>query len=101
MPPPTTAILKSPHARVLREHFLADHRDEFRMIVDAGGAMEANAQLGRGPARLDVEIEQHLDMVAQKSDGLHDDLARAESRAAAQHVAHVGLEPRRAGISAP
>src|SRR5882672_3901443 len=92
-PPPTTAILKSLHARVLGEHLFADHRDELGVVVHAPGAVVAEAETGGRPARLDVEVEQHLDVVAQESDGLHHHLARATGGAAAQHVVDVGLEP--------
>src|SRR5262249_24114373 len=67
------------------------HGDEIRMIADSLCAREANAGSLRDRGRLYVQVIEHLDMVAQKSDRHHYG-AGAALELADSH-ADIGLQP--------
>ena len=70
------------------------------MVVDRRGTHEAQTELiGDGP-RLDVEVVEHLDVVADEADRHHDDVPHAALRQRAERLADVGLEPRVARVAA-
>src|SRR5256885_12156875 len=58
------------------------------------------ARLGRR-ARLDVEVVEHLDVIADEADGHDDHVALAVAGEAPDHLADVRLEPRLTRAPAP
>src|SRR3989442_7163005 len=49
-------------------HQIGEHGDEVGMVVQGGGAVQREApRLGQAP-RLDVEVVQHLDVIAHEAD---------------------------------
>jgi hypothetical protein len=97
IPPPTIATwITRPRSGRRRQRV-----DERRVRVHGARAREAEAERGGRPPRLDVEVVEHLDVVADEADRRDDDLARAVRRERAERVVHVGLEPRIARVAAP
>src|SRR5262245_45699496 len=93
MPPPTTtSFIADPSPQnPVNSHELGQHRDELGMIVDGRGAMELEPDVGGDSARLDVEVVEHLDVVAHEPDRHHDRVALALTGQPPEHLVDVGL----------
>ena len=70
------------------------HGDEGRVVVGRRRAVKGEPERLRELPRLDVEVVQHLHVIADEADGSDDHVPDVLSREQAQHVADVGLEPR-------
>ena len=76
-------------------HELRERADEHRVVVQRGRALEPHPELVRGSrARLDVDVEQDLDVVGDESDGDDDDVADAARGQLAEMLAQVRPRPR-------
>src|SRR6059036_1727976 len=82
-------------------HELGEHGDEAWMIVDGRRAMERQARRPRGGGGLDVQVVEHLDVVAHEPDGHDDDVARSPRPEVLERIVDVGLEPRITRAAAP
>ena len=65
---------------------IGQHRDELRMVVHGGGAMKREPDTVGHPARLDVEVVQHLHVIAHETDRHDDGVALAVRRQPSQDV---------------
>ena len=68
------------------------------MIVGTAGANECDAQIRGNFLGFDIEIVEHLDMVADKADGRDDDLFCRLRCQVADGLADIRLEPRIASV---
>src|SRR2546425_10374 len=91
----------SPRTAVNAADQLRHQRDELGMIVPSRRAMKAEASGGGHPTGLDVEVVQHLDVIAHEADRHDAGVALAVGREAPEHGGHVRLEPRLARASTP
>ena len=73
---------------------LPNHGDEDRVGPDRGHANHLHPEVGCSVLRLDVEIEEHFEMVGDEPDRDHDDVFRAGGMQAIQLVENIGIEPR-------
>src|SRR5439155_25909331 len=70
-------------------------------IFDGRLAMERQARRSRGGGGLDVQVVQHLDVVAHEPDGHDDDVTSSRRPEVLERVVDVGLEPRIPRAAAP
>src|SRR3954447_8140553 len=73
---------------------LPDHGNKDRIGPDCGDANHVHVQLVRSVLRLDVEIEDHFEMVRDESDRDHNHIFYAGFVQSVQLIENVGLEPR-------
>ena len=73
---------------------LPDHGDEYRISPDRGNANHVHAELAGSVLSLDVEIEEHFEMVRDEPDRDDDHVLHAGRMQAVQLVENIGLEPR-------
>src|SRR5882724_1313412 len=62
--------------------------------VERAGAAKSDPRRGRPRLGFDVQVEEDLDMVAQKADRAEDDIASAVAGGVEQTLAEGGTEPR-------
>ena len=77
MPPPTTTSFTGAGVHASTDE-VGEHRDERGVVIGGGRAVEADAHLRRHRRRLDVEVVQDLDVVADKADRRDHDVRRPE-----------------------
>src|SRR6266481_9265320 len=82
-------------------HDGGEHANEDRMVVHGFRAREAETDRRRRGACLDVEVVQHLDMVAHEPDRHEHDVARTPGGTRTQVLVDVGAEPGLARPAAP
>src|SRR5215212_7614865 len=79
---------------------LSDHGNKDRIGPNRGNANHVHAQLIGTALSLNVEIEEHFQMVRDEPDRNHDDIFHAGGMQAVQFVQNIRLEPRDLGWTA-
>src|SRR3990172_2374638 len=72
IPPPMTTMRRAAISRSSRDpplHHVRQGANKRRMIAHSGGAHKVDPGLLRDLAGLDIEVVQHLDMIAHEADG--------------------------------
>ena len=85
MPPPMTATASWNEFR--------ERANEEGVIVECLRALHAQVKFVCDGARVDVEIVEYLDMIAEESDRAHHDVATPMRFAISKGVFDIGLEP--------
>jgi hypothetical protein len=82
------------------QHHVRHHVEKHRIVVDRLGASHRQADVGAHAGGFAVEVVEHLDVIADKSNRAEHRGGQARGAFGAQVIADVGLEPRIAGASA-
>src|SRR6266851_3473065 len=114
MPPPSTAtrgifenwlliasLSSGSKRRGLRQIVACDfrdHRDKFGMVTDSRGTHHRDSCFARDSRRLNVEVIQHFEMVAQETEG--NEYHQAAAGKSPQDLPDVRLQPRVARAAA-
>ena len=77
----------------------ADHPDKSRVIIGTTCAPHGDAVIFSDFLGLDVEVIEHLYMIANKADGRDDDFFAACGGQLSNGIADVGFEPRIGGLA--